>query len=391
MPSDRSPVVLSDRQRVAWLRLIRCDNVGPTTFRHLVNHFGSAAAALDALPGLTRRGGARHSPRIPSEGEAEDEIAAIRRAGADLVAIGEAGYPKHLARLDAPPPLVSLRTAPGVAADLARRPTIAIVGSRSASVVGVKIAERIAHGLGDAGVVVVSGLARGIDTAAHRAALDGGTIAVIAGGIDHVYPEENRGLIEEIVARGGAIVSEMPYGWVPRAQDFPRRNRIISGIALGVAVIEAAERSGSLHTARFAAEQGREVFAVPGSPLDPRASGTNALIRTGATLTRSAADVLEVIAPMLGRVTGGHDAGADEPIRERDGDDGTGDGRAGGEEIADGDRRLILTALSPTPTAVDDIIRHTGLRAATVHLVLLELDLAGRISRHPGPAVALVG
>ncbi|ODN71751.1 DNA-processing protein DprA [Methylobrevis pamukkalensis] len=373
-------IQLSDRQRIAWLRLIRSENVGPATFRGLLNHFGSAAAALDALPHLSRRGGATRHLKIATEEDAERELVATRRAGAEIIALGESGYPVMLARLDAPPPVVTIR---GEAAALARRPAVAIVGARNASIAGRKMAERIALDLGDAGYLVVSGLARGIDAAAHAAALSNGTVGVIAGGIDHVYPEENRALYGDIVARGGAILSEMPFGWLPRAQDFPRRNRVISGMSLGVVVIEAAERSGSLHTARFALEQGREVFAVPGSPIDPRAAGTNSLIRQGATLTRNGADIAEVLAPMLGWSPDIR-PDVEEPMRERD--DGSETPDAG-----DADRRLVLEALGPTPVGLDDLVRHTGLKPAVVHLVLLELDLAGRIERHRGHLVSLIG
>jgi DNA processing protein len=368
---------LTDDQRIAWLRLIRSENVGPTTFRSLVNHFGSAQAAVDALPDLAARGGAARRPRVPSAAEAAAEIAAATRAGARIVAVGEAGYPAYLREIAAPPPLVTVR---GGEPALFARPTVAIVGSRNASVAGTRMAERIGRGLGDADVVVVSGLARGIDAAAHRATLATGTVAVIAGGIDHVYPEEHAPLIEQIVDQGGAIVTEMPFGWVPRAQDFPRRNRIVSGMSLGVVVVEAASRSGTLHTARFAAEQGREVFAVPGSPLDPRAEGTNRLIRDGATLVTSAADVLEGLSAQLGR--------PDRPwtdMEEPEADDGA-------VPVVDAAARAAVTeALGFVPTAVDDIILHTGLSARVVSLVLLELELAGRLERHGGQLVSLTG
>ncbi|WP_026782985.1 DNA-processing protein DprA [Pleomorphomonas koreensis] len=369
-------VELSDSQRVSWLRLIRSENVGPATFRSLINHFGSAGAALDALPGLARRGGSSGRIAIPSVTEAETEIARTIAHGAQLVAMSEPCYPAYLREIAAPPPLVAVR---GGSPELFARPTVAIVGSRNASVVGHKMAERIGRGLGEAGFVVVSGLARGIDGAAHRAALDSGTVAVIAGGIDHVYPEEHRPLIEEIVGRGGAILTEMPFGWVPRAKDFPRRNRIVSGMSLGVVVVEAAARSGTLHTARFALDQGREVFAVPGSPLDPRAEGTNRLIRDGATLTGSAADVVAVLRPMLDRAA---------PLR-LDFEE-SGDGEAALDAVSTESRALVISALGPAPVAVDDVILHTGLKSSVVSVILLELDLAGRIERHGNQLVSLL-
>ncbi len=366
---------LTRDQRIAWLRLIRAENVGPATFRSLVNQYGSAQNALDALPDLARRGGARRPLQVPSTEDAERELARTEAAGARVVTMADGDYPAHLRRLDAPPPVIAVR---GGGADLAARPTVAIVGSRNASIAGLKLAERIARGLGDHDFVVVSGLARGIDAAAHRASLETGTVAVVAGGIDHVYPEEHAPLVADIVAAGGAIVTEMPFGWIPRAQDFPRRNRIVSGMSLAVVVVEAAARSGTLHTARFAAEQGREVFAVPGSPLDPRAEGTNRLIRDGATLVTSAADVLESLSPMLAHPV---PSGAAEPGEEEDPVEG----------VDDGVRRAVLSALGPVPTAIDDITLHTGLPSRVVLIVVLELEIAGRVERHGSQLVSLIG
>src|SRR5580698_10346944 len=287
---------LTDAQRIDWLRLIRSDRVGPHTFRSLINHFGSARAALERLPDLARRGGADRQGRIYSEQDARAEIAAGKQLGVSLLAPGEAGYPPRLAMLDDAPPLLGVRGA----FDVLMRPMIAIVGSRNASGAGLKFAGALARDLSDAGFVIVSGLARGIDQAAHRTSLAGGTLAVLAGGHDKIYPPEHEDLLAAIIASGGAI-SEMPLGHVPRARDFPRRNRLISGAALGVVVVEAAHRSGSLITARIAAEQGREVFAVPGSPLDPRAAGTNDLIKQGATLITEAADVINAVEPIMER------------------------------------------------------------------------------------------
>lgn len=368
-------VELSNDQRISWLRLIRSENVGPATFRSLINHFGSAEAALDALPALARRGGSAKAIAIPSLAEAEDEIERTLAHGARIVAISEPLYPIYLRQIAAPPPLVTIR---GGSPQLFGRPTAAIVGSRNASLAGHKMAERIGRGLGEAGFVVVSGLARGIDGAAHRATLESGTVAVIAGGIDHVYPEEHGPLMEEIVSRGGAILTEMPFGWVPRAKDFPRRNRIVSGMSLGVVVVEAATRSGTLHTARYALDQGREVFAVPGSPLDPRAEGTNRLIRDGATLTRSADDVIAVLRPMLE-----NDAPPLFELHESD-------DAIPLDAIGTQSRAAVIEALGPAPVAIDDIISHTGLRSSVVSVILLELDLAGRIERHGNQLVSLL-
>jgi DNA processing protein len=361
---------LTDAQRIDWLRLIRSDNVGPRTFRSLLKHFGSARTALERLPDLARRGGATRPGRICSEEDARAELAAGKRLGVTLLAPDEAGYPPRLATLDDAPPLLGVRGAP----NLLMRPVIAIVGSRNASGAGLKFAGTLARDLGEAGFVIASGLARGIDQAAHRASIAGGTVAVLAGGHDKVYPPEHEDLLAQIISTGGAAISEMPLGHVPRARDFPRRNRLISGAALGVVVVEAAHRSGSLITARMAAEQGREVFAVPGSPLDPRSAGTNDLIKQGATLTTCAADVIEAVEPIMGR-----------PIALREPDD---DPLA--YEPDAGDRARIISLLGPTPILLDDLIRMAGTSAAIVRAVLLELELAGRLERHGGGLVSLI-
>lgn len=367
---------LSDRQRLAWLRLIRSENVGPVTFRELINHTGSAEAALAALPELSRRGGKR-TIRIASQDEAEREVEALSRIGGRLRALGEHGYPPLLRHVDGAPPLISVL---GSDDRLAESATIAMVGARNASLAGQKIASEIAGYLSAAGYTIISGLARGIDAAAHRAALAGGTAAVLAGGIDIIYPPENRDLYHDIAARG-AIVSEMPFGWKPRARDFPRRNRLISGMALATVLIEAARGSGSLHTARFAAEQNREVFVVPGSPLDPRSEGGNRLIRDGATLVTSGADVLESLGP---RRIADDIPGLD--IEEPDADGR----RIAPPDVGDSDRSRVLSALGPAPVEVDELIRYTGLSARIVHVILLELELAGRLERHRGQRISLI-
>ena len=363
---------LTDAQRLDWLRLIRSDNVGPRTFRMLINHYGGARAALEALPELARRGGAPKPARVMTEAEADREIDASRRRGVALIAIGEPDYPPRLRMIDDPPPLLAVRGRTGVLGS----PMVAMVGSRNASAAGAKFAERIARELGAAGFVIVSGLARGIDAAAHRASLDSGTIAVLAGGHDHIYPAEHIGLLEAILS-AGAAVSEMPIGWEPRGRDFPRRNRLISGLALGVVIVEAARRSGSLITARMALEQGREVFAVPGSPLDPRAEGTNGLLKQGAALVTEAADVLSVLRPILGQRL---DHPAEEP-------------EAGPPPLTEpdsSDRARIVALLGPTPVSIDDLVRLAQSSPAIVRTVLLELELAGRLERHGGGLVSLL-
>jgi DNA processing protein len=365
---------LSDEQRVAWLRLIRSENVGPVTFRELINHFGGAQAALEALPELSRRGGAGRTIRIASPEEAVRELEAAERCGARFVALGEPLYPPWLGRADAAPPLLAVR---GEVRHLTS-PAVAIVGARNASVAGRKMAAIIAAGVGEAEFVVVSGLARGIDAAAHEAALGGGTIAVFAGGLDSVYPEENDPLFRRIVEAGGCGISEMPFGWQLRSRDFPRRNRIIAGMALATVVVEAAERSGSLITARLAIEMNREVLAVPGSPLDPRAAGSNGLLKQGARLCTAARDVIEAVSPMLGVESNSDESAFAAPVATEL-----------PAEPDDSERGRLIEALGPTPVSVDEIIRFTGLPTRTVHVLLLELDLAGRIERHRGQLVSL--
>jgi DNA processing protein len=367
-------LVLTPSQRTAWLRLIRTENVGPVTFRQLMNRFGSAEAAIDALPGLVKRTGA--NPRITSQMEAEDEIAGLERYGARLVATGEADYPDLLNYIPASPPLVTM--AGGENLDWAR--TVGIVGARNASSAGLKMTRTLALDLGERGYTVVSGLARGIDAAAHRASLTTGTIAVLAGGLDKIYPAENIPLAHDILDNGGALLTEMPLGWEPRARDFPRRNRLVSGLSLGVVVVEAAKRSGSLITARLALEQNRDVFAVPGSPLDPRAEGGNALIQQGAKLITCAADIVET----LGSADPARSALFDpdwEPDFSNEPIDTT-------PPSGDATARL-LSALSTTPVEVDEIIRQTGLSVSAIQTLLLELDLAGQIEWSSGQLVAL--
>jgi DNA processing protein len=363
---------LTDAERLNRLRLIRSDNVGPRTFSSLLQHFGNARAALERLPDLARRGGADRAARICSEEDARAELAASQRLGVSLLAPGEAGYPPRLAMLDDAPPLLGVRGAP----EASMRPMIAIVGSRNASGAGLKFAGQLARDLGEAGFVIVSGLARGIDQAAHRATIQSGTVAVLAGGHDKIYPPEHEDLLAAIIEAEGAAISEMPLGHVPRARDFPRRNRLISGSALGVVVVEAAHRSSSLITARMAAEQGREVFAVPGSPLDPRAAGANDLIKQGATLVTEAADVIHAVEPIMERPVA-------FPLSEPDGE------RLAGDPQAD-ERARITSLLGPSPVSIDDLIRMAGTSPAIVRTVLLELELAGRLERHGGGLVSLI-
>ncbi|HTJ59317.1 MAG TPA: DNA-processing protein DprA [Devosiaceae bacterium] len=379
MAAGSSGDLLTRSQRLAWLRLIRSDNVGPVTFRQLLNRFGSAEAALEALPSLARNAGV--AARLYPPGEAEAELEAVEQNGARLVALGEPGYPPLLKHISGPPPLVTL--AGGDNLDWSR--TVGIVGARNASSAGQKMTRVLAGDLGAEGYTIVSGLARGIDAAAHRATLKTGTVAVLAGGLDHIYPDENVPLAREIVEHGGALITEMPFNWEPRARDFPRRNRLIAGLSRGVVVVEAAKRSGSLITARLALEQDREVFAVPGSPLDPRAEGSNALIQQGARLVTAAADVLDSLAqadPWRKALF--------EPDWEPEVGDSGGD-PADATMPSHDDRTRLLEALSVTPMPVDELLAATGLSIPAVQTLLLELDIAGRIEWSSGQLVALRG
>ena len=377
MPFTAAPLPtakLGPDEALACLRLIRSENVGPVTFRELINHFGGAAVALEALPELSHRGGSKRPIRICTVAAADAELSAAAKCGARPVFTIEPGYPAALAAVDAPPPLLYIKGH----AELFDRPGIAIVGSRLCSAAGAKLAAMLARQLGDAGYVIVSGLARGIDGAAHEAAIAGGTIAVVAGGIDMIYPPEHTGLHARIV-RDGCIITEQPPGYVARAQDFPRRNRIISGVSLGVVIVEAAARSGTLVTARYAAEQGREVFAVPGHPLDPRAEGTNKLIKNGATLITDSADILEAMQPISGL---NHMRETTQPVPVA---------RlpslpSAPPSVGDRERDMVLIALGPAPADLDAIIRTTGLPSRSVQIALVELELAGRLAR-PGPGL----
>ena len=375
---------MSDTELIDRLRLIRSENVGPVTFSHLMRRFGTATRALAALPELARRGGRAKTPRIAAREDAERELAAARKLDARMLAWDEADYPRPLGSIDGAPPLIYVR---GDAGLLARR-VVAVVGARNASASGVRFARGLAAELARAGLLVVSGLARGIDGAAHHGALDagasaGGTVAVVAGGVDQAYPPEHQSLYEKILSSGaGAIVSEQPPGLVAQSRDFPKRNRLIAGLSLGVVVVEAAMRSGSLITARLANEQGREVFAVPGSPLDPRCRGANDLIRQGATLTESAADILNVLSVQSAqRPRAAGDAQAIESERET--------APAPDDAAIENARARVLSALGPTPVEVDEIVRQCQLSAPVVQAALLELELAGRLQRHSGSRVSL--
>ncbi len=386
MDSSQTPLQgrLSEAERLARLRLIRTEHVGPITFRQLLARCGSAAEALEALPALAARGGRRGRLKPAGKDEAEAEIAGLERMGARFLAWGEADYPLALAAIEDAPPLLAVKGR----LELLKEPAVALVGARNASGNGRRIAQTMAHHLAAQGLLVVSGLARGIDASAHRGALEAGggaggpagTLAVIAGGLDTVYPPEHEALQAEI-AEKGLLVSETPLGIEPQARHFPRRNRLVSGLSLGVVVVEGARRSGSLITARLALEQGREVMAVPGSPLDPRAQGPNSLIRQGATLVQSAEDVVDCLRPLLR-----------QPLAEPPGDPY----RLELQEqpsLPDPDkaRSDLMALLSPSPLTVDEVVRQCHFSPSTIQTLLLELELAGRLERQAGNRVALIG
>ncbi|WP_066798648.1 DNA-processing protein DprA [Sphingomonas soli] len=353
--------------REARLQLLRSANIGPVTYRQLIVRFGTAEAALEAVPMLAARGGGR-VPAIADPGAVRREIATVEKLGARYLFLGDPDYPALLAETDSAPPALIVRGR----AELLAKSCVAMVGARNASAAACRFARQLALGLADAGATVVSGLARGIDTAAHVGSLPG-TVGVIASGIDIGFPPENREL-QERVANEGLLIAEQPPGTEPLARFFPSRNRIIAGLSLGTVVVEAAPRSGSLITARLAAEAGRDVMAVPGSPLDPRAQGCNLLIREGATLVQSVDDILEAIRPIDARAVRAPASGWGGPPPE---------------DASDSERRVVEGLLGPVPVGVDELIRQAGLASAVVQMVLLELELGGRLERHAGGKVSL--
>jgi DNA processing protein len=388
-PAPLPVAELGDSERLACLRLIRTENVGPVAFRELVNLCGGAEHALKALPDLSRRGGRRQPVRIYPRDKAEAELAAARAIGARPLFTIEPGYPAALVHAGVPPPLIYVKGR----IELLARAMIAIVGSRNASAAGRAMARQLAAGIGAGGLVVVSGLARGIDGAAHEAALATGTVAAMAGGIDHVYPPEHEDLHARIGVEG-CIISEQAPGFRARGADFPRRNRIISGISMGVVVVEAATRSGSLITARMASEQGREVFAVPGHPLDPRAEGTNKLLKGGATIATSAADILEALAPQLGRPERGMAERAELARLDQSSDVVAAPAETAAVAEVTSDRpeivqATVLAALGPAPLSIDELARATGLPMRALQGALLELTLADRVERHGAQLISL--
>lgn len=364
---------LNDAERFAALRLFRTDNVGPILFKKLIGRYGNASKALEALPELSKRGGRAKPLTAPRESDIEREIKSLAKIKGRILTLFDADYPELLAQCDDAPPVISVIGN----TELLQKNCIAMVGARNASLNGRKFAEKLARDLGQRGQVIVSGLARGIDTSAHIGSMSTGTIAVVAGGIDVIYPEENAALYNDIAERG-LIIAESPFGQKPFAASFPRRNRIVSGLSKGVIVVEATLKSGSLITARLAGEQSRDVYAVPGHPLDPRASGPNALIRDGATLIRGADDVLE---NMINFVPNTLFDIAEKPEFSSFASD---------SDIPEDAQDIILSHLSFTPVTVDELIRTCHLSISVIQTILLELELAGRIKRLPGNRVSLL-
>lgn len=365
---------LSQDEKFARIRLSRSENVGPITYKHLIAKYKSATSALEVLPSLAQKGGGKRQIKICKVSTLEKEISGIKAFGAKFLILGDIAYPKLLTQVEDAPPIISVKGHQ----HLLEKPSIGIVGARNASAIGHKIARTIAQELGEEGYIITSGLARGIDTSAHIGALSTGTIAALGGGIDIFYPKENRDLQNQI-SNEGLLISEQPLGTKPQARHFPRRNRIISGLSKGVLVIEAAMKSGSLITARLALEQNREVFAVPGSPLDPRSNGTNNLIKQGAALVENSGDVLEALKTIT-------NLSFEDPVKPLFDENYI----AQEDSISDKKRRVVQERLSPTPVEIDEIIRQVKLETSEVLTIILELELAGLAVRHPGNKVSLL-
>ena len=371
------PASQTEQEALNWLHLIRTENVGPVTFRHLLEQFGTTEEALKALPDLAKKGGRKKPLKAPGMATIEREYKQIRKLKGDILTLNDPRYPALLQHIpDAPPVITVIGNT-----DLLQRQSLAIVGARNASQNGLRFAQTIAQQMGAQDYAITSGLARGIDTAAHNGALETGTIAVLAGGADIVYPQENTKLYEQIKDKGGLIIAESPLGVQPRNTHFPRRNRIVSGLSVGILVVEATLKSGSLITARLAGEHGRDVFAVPGHPHDPRASGPNALIRDGATLVQRAEDILEALHILPGLSDSAEPTNEDAfkapPSRPLD--------------VSDADRPGVIDLLSRSGPPVHDLVRQSGLNIAQLQTILLELELAGHLQRLPGNQVCLIG
>ncbi|KEG19713.1 DNA-processing protein DprA [Bartonella bacilliformis] len=380
-------IQLTDHQRLNWLRLLRSENIGAVTFRNLIDHYQTAENALAALPELSHKGGLGKAIRIATLEDAEKEMNKAEKLGIRFIGLDEPGYPPFLRAMEASPPLITIK---GNAAVFSK-PSVGVVGSRNASAAGQKLTTQFSHFLGNTGFAIISGLARGIDSIAHQTSLLTGTVAVMAGGIDHIYPSENKKLYNDIIDNGGAIISEMPISWKPRAIDFPRRNRIIAGLSLGLLVVEAAMRSGSLITARQAVEIGRLIFAIPGSPLDPRSIGTNNLIKEGALLITHPSDIIEALTPLIPNNTGYQLSFFEEsyPIQLQQENHSLPKPNTKAPFADDAERAAILSALSTTPIDLDTLSSHSSVPLQNLYLLLIELDLAGKLTRHSGGYVSL--
>ena len=394
--SYRKNESLDEKERLNWLRLIRTERIGPISFYKMLETYGTATRALEAIPEITAKSGKKSRMRIPSDRDIDRELKAIEKYGARLITAADPDYPLPLGAIDDAPPVIC------VMGDiiLAQRNCVGIVGSRNASHNGRNFAKKLARDIGKQDITVASGLARGIDTAAHKGSLETGTIAVVAGGLNHIYPQENTDLFKAIAAQG-LVIAENPMGTAPRAQDFPRRNRIVSGLSSGVVVVEANERSGSLITARLAAEQGRDVYAVPGHPLDPRASGTNRLIRDGALLIRSAADVLDDLQNFAGHdlhapkrnytiQTGTDHSDTQTDIPQNQNTDTSTPSQPPSPSADTDVKALLLDVLSFTPTAIDELIQTHKITAPAMQIAILELEITGDIERVPGNKIVRI-
>jgi DNA processing protein len=367
-------VSLDEKEKIAWLRLIRTENIGPITFHQLLNNFGTAQNAIKALPTLSRKGGRLKDLKLCTESAAIVEMEALHALGGKMIFAADALYPLALSAIEDAPPVLSILGN----AKLLNLPCMGIVGARNASLNGRKFAEKISRELGEAGQMIVSGLARGIDTSAHTGGLQTGTIAAVAGGVDIIYPPENTALYHQIKSEG-CIVAESPLGMEPIARHFPKRNRIISGLSAGVVVVEATLKSGSLITARMAAEQGRDVYAIPGHPFDPRAAGPNKLIQDGATLVQTSADILDNLTNFTATRPYLNEPSQTPWMAEDLSEDDT-------ETLRD----LILQNMSSAPVTVDELIRNCHVTIPVLQMILLELEIAGRIQRLPAGRIVLL-
>jgi DNA processing protein len=374
LSSPPQAIPLTDQQKLDWIRLARSENVGAVTFRHLIERYRTPSKALEAVSSLALKGGSKRAITICPLDLAEQEMNAAQTFGATFVPLGSTDYPAILAQIHDPPPFLWIKGR----VNLLSQKCVGIVGARNASAAGARFSAQISRELSYHGYCVVSGLARGIDAAAHESVLNsnGMTVGVVAGGVDVIWPSETKHLAHRMWEEG-VCISEMPMGEQPRNRHFPRRNRIIAGVSQGIVLVEAAEKSGSLITAQYALEQGREILAIPGSPLDARAAGCNALIRNGATLTRNIDDILDALAHWKAPQT------AREPEKEFT-------HAPPSDDAIENARPTVLNLLSPTPTLLDDIIVQSGIAIPIVQTILLELDLAGRLERHHGGYVSLI-